>query len=248
MYRDCEILENKNLFKDVYLLKIKNNFDFQIYPGQFAMIRINNSLDPLLSRPFSFYNASEDSLEFLYQIKGRGTSLLAERRRGEKLKVLAPLGRGFPYPEVSKKIAIIGGGIGIAPLNFLLLELNRGGIKPDIYLGFSTYVPNIILSNFIDNSHSLVITTEDGSLGNRGIITDYIEDLDRYDLIYACGPILMLKKIWEMIEDKGKLYLSLEERMGCGIGICLSCYIGGKDKNMHICKDGPVLSGAEVIL
>ncbi|MCX7845273.1 MAG: dihydroorotate dehydrogenase electron transfer subunit [Dictyoglomaceae bacterium] len=245
MIEEFEIISNERLDKDIFLLVLKNDLSFRALPGQFAMIKVSDSYDPLLLRPFSFFKVSQDTIEFLYQIKGRGTYILSRKRTGDKLRVLAPLGTNFPIPNGEKKIAIIGGGMGIVPLTFLLDFLSKN-TKVYSFIGFSTKIFKGILENFERKSDFLLITTEDGTLGEKGKIIDFIKDLMDFDKIYACGPIPMLKEIWKRVEEKERLYLSLEERMGCGIGICLGCIFWGREKNLHICKDGPVVSGVEV--
>ncbi len=245
MFREFEIVKNISIDKDIFVLKLKNEPYIKGLPGQFAMIRINNSYDPLLLRPFSFYKISSDTIEFLYQVKGKGTYLLSKKRERDRLRILAPLGTNFPLPEKNEKITIIGGGMGIAPLSFLL-DLLPEGVKIYSFIGFYTKVSKKLWKNFEERSDYFLITTEDGSIGERGKILDFIENLEEFNRIYACGPISMLKELWKRVEDKSKLYISLEERMGCGIGICLGCIFPGKERNLHICKDGPVVSGVEV--
>ncbi|MCS7202118.1 MAG: dihydroorotate dehydrogenase electron transfer subunit [Dictyoglomus sp.] len=246
MMEDFEIIENERLDKDIFLLKLKNNGSFRALPGQFAMIKINDSYDPLLLRPFSFYNVSREEIEFLYQIKGKGTYILSRKIKGNKLKIIAPLGTSFPLPSENEKIAIVGGGMGIVPLSFLLNFISEKNIKIYSFIGFSTKISKKIWKEFERKSSYFIISTENGTLGEKGKILEFVKDLNKFDRIYSCGPISMLKELWKKVENKSKLYLSLEERMGCGIGICLGCVFYGKEKNLHICKDGPVVSGGEV--
>ncbi|MGB9856758.1 MAG: dihydroorotate dehydrogenase electron transfer subunit [Dictyoglomaceae bacterium] len=246
MFREFEIFENEKIEENIFLLKLKKNFPLKAFPGQFAMIRVNDSYDPLLSRPLSFYKVSENTIEFLYQVKGKGTYLLSKKRVGERLKILAPLGNSFPMPEKGEKIAIIGGGMGIVPLSFLLDFIHFLDVNIYSFIGFSTKVSEKIWKNFEEKSKKFLISTEDGSFGEKGKILEYISELREFNKVYACGPIPMLKELWKKLEEKSKLYFSLEERMGCGIGICLSCVLMGSKKNLHICKDGPVISGMEV--
>lgn len=245
MLEEFEIVRNEKIDKDIFLLILKNTSSIKALPGQFAMIRINESYDPLLLRPFSFYKLSQDTIEFLYQVKGKGTYILSKKKEGEKLKILAPLGTKFPLPKEKEKIAIIGGGMGIVPLSFLLDFLSKD-IKIYSFVGFSTKISKNIWEKFKRKSNYFLISTEDGTLGEKGKILDFIKNLEEFDKIYACGPSLMLREIWKRVKNKDRLYLSLEERMGCGIGICLGCVFPGREKNLHICKDGPVVLGTEV--
>lgn len=240
-----KILENEKIEENIFLLKVKRDFPQKLLPGQFAMIRINDSYDPFLLRPFSFYKVSDNTLEFLYQVKGKGTYLLSKKRVGDEIKILAPLGNSFPLPNEEEKIVIIGGGMGIAPLSFLI-DFISPKVKIYSFIGFPTKISERIWRNFEERSEKFLISTEDGSFGEKGKVLDFLPDLKDFGKIYACGPNPMLKELWKRVEGKEKIYFSLEERMGCGIGICLGCVLMGKEKNLHICKDGPVFSGLEV--
>jgi len=242
-----EILENRNLNNKIFLLKVKVNMrDCIIYPGQFAMLLISDTFDPFLRRPMSFYDVSENLIEFLYQIVGRGTELLSKKEKGEKISFIAPLGNYFPLLKEGEKILLVGGGMGISPLNFLI-DFYRNKIDFYSFLGFSSYIQKEVYENFSKYSKEMIISTEDGSLGYKGKILDFIpEDLYSFDKIISCGPLPMLKELYKRVDEKDKLIFSLEERMACGIGICLSCAVEGKDKMLHICKEGPIFSALEV--
>ncbi|HPU44577.1 MAG TPA: dihydroorotate dehydrogenase electron transfer subunit, partial [Dictyoglomaceae bacterium] len=173
-----EILENRNLNNKIFLLKVKVNMrDCIIYPGQFAMLLISDTFDPFLRRPMSFYDVSENLIEFLYQIVGRGTELLSKKEKGEKISFIAPLGNYFPLLKEGEKILLVGGGMGISPLNFLI-DFYRNKIDFYSFLGFSSYIQKEVYENFSKYSKEMIISTEDGSLGYKGKILDFIpEDL-----------------------------------------------------------------------
>lgn len=240
------ILNEKVSDKDIYLLKVKSDYIVDVRPGQFAMIRLLEGIDPFLRRPMSFYGIERDSYLFLYQVVGRGTEILKRKVKGDRITLLLPLGNSFPLLSGGEKILLVGGGVGIAPLNFLI-NYYKNGVDFHSYVGFSSYIDEKVYENFKLYSREFLITTEDGSVGSKGKILDFLpKELEKFDKIIACGPRNMLKILWEKVEKKDRLYFSLEERMGCGIGLCLSCVVKGKDKIFHVCKDGPVFSGLEV--
>lgn len=240
------VLNEKVSNKDIYLLKVKGEYAINVQPGQFAMIKILDGLDPFLRRPMSIYSVEDNSYLFLYQVVGRGTEILKRKVKGDKINFLLPLGNSFPPLNKNEKVLLVGGGVGIAPLNFIVNYYKRK-IEFYSYVGFSSFVEEKIYENFKFYSKEFLITTEDGSIGLKGKVLDFLpKDLERFDKIIACGPRIMLKKLWDKVQKKDKVYFSLEERMGCGIGLCLSCMVKGKNKVLHICKDGPIFSGVEV--
>ena len=214
-------------------------------PGQFYMLK-SWDLDPFLSRPISIANIEEDKLVFLYEVKGKGTEIFSKLKIGDNLELLGPLGNGFDLEKATNNrppsnIAIISGGIGIAPMIFLAKEL-RGNI--DFYCGFRHEVYYIdIIKKYVDN---IYISTENGFFGHKGFVTELFVP-NKYHLIYTCGPVPMMKKIVEMTKDKIPVFTSMESRMACGIGACLGCTIETKSGMKRVCKEGPVFPGKEVI-
>ena len=213
---------------------------FQGSPGQFYMIK-SWELDPFLSRPLSICNISNNMITFLYEIRGKGTKILSKLNTGSTLELLGPLGNGFNL-NLEANIAIISGGIGIAPMIYLIEQLN-GNI--DFYCGFRNQIYYIDkIKNKVRNTY---ITTEDGSIGHKGFITELFVP-EKYDTVLTCGPIPMMKKIVEMCREKGiPAYISMENRMACGFGACLGCTIETISGMKRVCKDGPVFLGEEVV-
>jgi dihydroorotate dehydrogenase electron transfer subunit len=245
----CEIMENRELCKDVYEIRIKcPEIAQESKPGQFLHIRVNKTVDPLLRRPISISKVYRDQgdVSLIYQCIGKGTKEMAALKQGEYIDVMGALGNGFTVFN-NKKCAIVGGGIGIAPL----LELACGLTDCDAYLGFRCNT--FKLDEFASACKELHIATEDGSMGSRGYVTDLIKDVRKYDIIYACGPKPMLKRVKELCGNGDvKCFVSLEERMGCGIGACLSCACKIKEGDTwhykKVCTDGPVFEAGEVDL
>lgn len=215
--------------------------------GQFLEIRVQEEVEPLLRRPISIYNIGDGIIEFVFQVKGKGTEILAKKEEGDKIDVLGPLGQGTFNFEGKQNIAIIGGGIGIFPLYELAKEST---IKANVnmYLGFRSKDLIVLEGEYRKVSDKFVITTDDGSYGEKGFAINYLkEDLqkEKIDCIYACGPLPMLKAVQSLAKEKNiPCQISLEERMGCGIGVCLGCAVkvnaGDKEVYTHVCKAGPV--------
>jgi dihydroorotate dehydrogenase electron transfer subunit len=217
-------------------------------PGQFLHISIPGHM---LRRPISIANADKDkgTVTILFKIAGNGTKGLASLQVGSKLDVLGPCGNGFPL-EVSEDstILLIGGGIGVPPLYYLGKELKKLGVKIVSILGFQSKDHVFYERKFRELGETYIVTN-DGSYGERGFVTDVLSNIQNFDLYYSCGPIPMLQAITKALKDKTG-YISLEERMGCGVGACYACVIPSKDEQGYkkICHDGPVFSSQEVIL
>lgn len=251
----CKISSQKEIATDIYELTVRGDLVDQINsPGQFVHIRVSNGVDPLLRRPISIssFDKEKQSMTMIYRKEGKGTSLLAERVPGELIDILGPLGNGFPVEEVSTgdTALLVGGGIGVPPLYELSNQLVEKGVKVIHVLGFQTGEAVFYEKEFLNNGETFV-TTVDGSYGRQGFVTDVIKDL-RFDCIYTCGPTPMLKAIEQSYSDK-KVFLSLEERMGCGIGACFACVCKNADdptgvSYKKVCSDGPVFRAGEVLI
>ena len=227
-------------------------------PGNFLEIRITETTVPFLRRPISIYNLNkaEGTLEFIFQIKGAGTKLLNKKEKGDLIDIIGPLGMGTFKFNNYEKIAVIGGGIGVFPLYELSKEAKEDRKRVNIYLGFRSKDYVILEEKFKEVSDKLVITTDDGSYGIKGFAIDELEkDLqeEKIDSIYACGPLPMLRAVKKLAMEKNiPCQISLEERMGCGIGVCLGCAVKtarSSDENpqyFHVCKGGPVFQAKDV--
>lgn len=238
-YKDGIIVSNIEVSPKIYEIILKG--DFRGNPGQFYMLRGWNSLDPFLPRPISIANLENDNITFLYEVRGRGTHIISNLKIGDKLSILGPLGNGFQY-DMDKKVAVVSGGIGIAPMIFLTKSLKQ---KPDLYAGFRNNVYYLEkLKPYVENVY---VSTEDGSKGHKGYIVDILKP-DNYDLIIACGPIPMMNAVIKKCIDKVPVHVSMESRMACGIGACLGCTVNTTSGVQRVCKEGPVFMGEEVIL
>lgn len=227
-------------------------------PGNFIEIRVSNQTDPFLRRPISIYNLDKEHgiLEFVFQVKGNGTNILSLKEVGDKIDIIGPLGNGTFKIDKFNKIAIIGGGIGIFPLYELAKQAKEQGKIVDCYLGFRNKDFVMLENEFKKVTNNITITTDDGRYSKKGFAIDYlIEDMkkEKYECIYACGPIPMLRAIQKYaMENNINCQISLEEKMGCGLGVCLGCAVktakSPKDKPeyFHVCKGGPVFNAKDV--
>lgn len=243
-----QIVTKEQLKRDIFKIAIQSEKMTQIaLPGQFLEIRVNENIEPFLRRPISIskINPEKNELEFIFQVKGKGTGILSTKKVGDKIDIMGPLGKGTFQFKTYKKISIIGGGIGIFPLYELARQASHNA-EITAYLGFRNKDFVVLEDEFSQVSNKLVITTDDGSYQEKGFAIDFLKkdcETQKPDCIFACGPLPMLRAVRDFaIENDIPAQVSLEERMGCGIGICLGCAV--KDKNAegykHVCKDGPV--------
>ncbi|WP_099203107.1 dihydroorotate dehydrogenase electron transfer subunit [Miniphocaeibacter massiliensis] len=234
-YVSAKILRNEKIDEGIFIMELEGNF--QGVPGQFYMLRAWDEY-PLLPRPISIFDLDDEKITFLYAVVGKGTGIMADLKEGASMQILGPLGNGFPL-EDNKKIALVAGGIGLAPMKYLARKLNG---KVDLFAGFrnSSYLMDE-MKEFVDN---VIVTTNDGNEGKKGFITDYIKD--EYDVVYACGPNPMMNSL-KNLSLNAKSYYSLEAHMACGIGACLGCAIETTKGIKRVCHEGPVFNGEEVI-
>lgn len=215
--------------------------------GQFLEIRVSESIEPLLRRPISIFNIEGNVVEFIFQIKGKGTEILSTKKEGEEIDVLGPLGKGTFNFQNKKNIAIIGGGIGIFPLYELAKEASKV-TSVNMYLGFRSKDFVVLEDEYRKVANKFVLTTDDGSYAEKGFAINFLkQDIEagKIDGIYACGPLPMLKAVQSLAKEFNiPCQISLEERMGCGIGVCLGCAVkvnaGEEIVYTHVCKAGPV--------
>lgn len=244
-YSTETIYSNEEISKDVYRMVVEGDYDLN--PGQFYMMRAWK-VEPYLSRPISVHAVGENGIEFLYQVFGHGTEIFSKMKKGDKIDLLGPLGNGFDIDEIDGKVAVVVGGIGIAPMYEVMKKLKEkdSSIKIDFYAGFRDSVYSVdYMKEYADE---VFISTEDGSTGYKGYVVDLL-DTSKYDYILSCGPTPMMKVVQEMAKKTDtKAYFSLEEHMACGIGACLGCTCNTVRGKERICKEGPVFLGEDVTL
>lgn len=250
------VKSKRKLAQGLFTLEFTDENLPDIRCGQFINLEIPNRPDLVLRRPFAVldFNKSEKSFKIGINIVGSGTLELARAKKGDILKATYPLGNGFVLGEKHQKILLLGGGTGLFPL--FCVGKSYPDLKLYSFLGYKDRDRYFLAEEFKSFSKETFITTEDGSFGEKGFITDILShNLDRImpDIILACGPINMLRSLKKMIGDKKMdVKISLEERMGCGVGACLVCACminhNGGILNRRVCKDGPVFDLGEVIL
>ena len=245
----CKVVKDAVPANSVYELVVLLGSDAQEpAAGQFYMLHAVRS-NVLLGRPISVYKAEKNSdgkveITFLILLKGRGTEELCSLRNGDKINLLGPCGNRFPYPEnTDKKVCIVGGGIGVAPVAGFASTLPEKSY--DFFASFKSG------SYGLENLHAnkLTITTDDGSVGVHGMLpaalTVQVLKEGNYSALYACGPIPMLAYLQKICAEAGvKCWLSMESRMACGVGVCLGCVIDTTQGKLRCCKEGPVFDGS----
>ena len=225
--------------------------EFMPHAGQFYMLRCWDKTEaPVLSRPISVHDASteHDTLTFLYQVKGQGTERLAALRAGDTLTLTGPCGNGFDVAAAAKfgtgRVAVVGGGIGTAPLLLLCKELAAAGAKPELYAGFRDEPYG--LEEFLPYCAAISVATDSGAVGYHGLVTGILHP-ENFDLVLACGPNVMMKGVYKLCAAAGTpCIVSLERKMACGLGACLGCTCMTKVGPRTVCKDGPVFAAEEV--
>ena len=255
----AKLVEKEYLKPDIVRFKVEaKKIVESAKPGNFIEIRVTETTVPFLRRPISIYNLNKDkgTLEFIFQIKGEGTKLLSKKEEGDLIDIIGPLGMGTFKFSSYDKIAVVGGGIGVFPLYELSKEAKEEGKEVSIYLGFRSKDYVVLEKEFKGVSDKLVLTTDDGSYGIKGFAINELEkdlEKEKIDCIYACGPLPMLRAVKKLaIEKDIPCQISLEERMGCGIGVCLGCAVKtarSSDENpeyWHVCKGGPVFRAKDV--
>ncbi len=244
---DFIVLENTALNSTNYLLKLKINQHLpELSPGQFVNIDIKNSDEIFLRRPFSIFEVDyvNSTISIIVKILGRGSKKLTEINVNDKLNIIYPLGKSFTSPNSSDKILLIGGGSGVAPMLFLAKESGLNKENVEILLGAKSREEHINV-DYYNKFGNLHFATEDGTLGEKGFVTHHsaFRNLNKYDKIYACGPVGMMKAVANEAKIKNVFCeVSLENLMACGFGVCLCCIEPTVNGNLCVCKDGPVFN------
>ncbi len=245
----ARVIANSEVMPGVYLIWLESpQIASLAQPGQFVMVRCGE--DTLLRRPLSVHQVDGGRMALLFAIVGKGTHWLSERQAGDNIDLLGPLGNGYSIQPSSDKLLLAAGGIGIAPLCFLAQEALNQGRLVTLLLGAST-AAQLYPNHLLPSEAELIIATEDGTVGQKGMITDPLLDLTGWaDQIFACGPISMYQTMaarkQQLLKAKSA-QVSLEARMGCGRGLCYGCTLKTKDGLKQVCKDGPVFDLEDIL-
>ena len=226
------------------ILKADNKLP-EILPGQFVEVRVDNSPATLLRRPISinYVDKENNAIWLLVHAVGEGTTRLCNLEEGAKVNCVLPLGNGFSLPKSGEKVILVGGGVGTAPLLYLGEEVRKIGATPSFLLGGKTAGDVLQKENFRQIGE-LFITTEDGSEGEKGFVTNHsVLNRDDFSRIYTCGPKPMMMAVARYAKSKGIFCeASLENMMACGLGACLCCVEKTKEGNLCVCTEGPVFN------
>ena len=255
----AKLIKKEQLKNDIFKFSVKAKEITDIAkPGNFIEIRISDLVEPFLRRPISIYNIDKENgiLEFIFQVKGKGTEILSKREEGQDVDIIGPLGNGTFKFQDYKNIAVIGGGIGVFPLYELSKEAKEAGKNVNIYLGFRDKEFVVLENEFKKVSNKLILSTDNGTFGENGFAIDFLKEdckTKKPDCIFSCGPLPMLRAVKEFaMQNNINCQVSLEERMGCGIGVCVGCSVktakSPKDAPEYygVCKLGPVFDAKEV--
>lgn len=234
------IVSNEAIAERVYRMVLQGDTQGMM-PGQFVEIAVPGRY---LRRPISVSDVEGDRLTIIYKTVGHGTAAMAQMQAGETLDILTCLGNGYDLSKTQDDVLLIGGGVGVPPLIYLAKRLRKQGRNVHVVIGFNTQSEVFAEKEFAAMGCTVEVCTMDGSYGLRGVVTDVIATPAPY--YFACGPLPMLRAVAEKIGTNGQM--SMEERMGCGVGICVGCSIETKNGVMRVCKEGPVFNANEVTL
>lgn len=255
-YIEFEVLEahKRGDFSEIVL---SGDFEPSL-PGQFYMLKGDWGSHPLLPRPISILGEcyKKKEIKFLVKNLGEGSKKLVNLKKGNFVKGTGPLGNHFPFEQLKKsdKIILIGGGVGVPPLYYLLKFLKEKGIEAIFLEGAKTKGELLLCEEIKKLTDDFLVATEDGTFGEKGLVTKIAEQFKKTaDIVFSCGPIGMLKAVSEMFKkEKAECFVSLEERMACGYGVCLGCAVEIKGKEgrssfQRVCAEGPVFDSKVVI-
>ncbi len=230
----------------------------QAQPGQFVHLRVTKGLEPLLRRPFSVMNVnlSQGSFQLLIQAVGQGTQILAQAQAGAVFDLLGPVGQPFPLPDGAEQVLLVAGGVGVAPLIFVAERLKEQPAPCYVQGLFGAQTEDYLCCwlEFSTRCDEFATATEDGSAGEKGLVTDLLDkQLDRggVDRVYACGPVAMLAEVARQCQEQQvPCWVSLEQRMACGVGACLGCAVPTRAEDsqhyQRVCREGPVFAAAQI--
>ncbi len=247
----ASVIANSEVMPGVYLIWLESpSIATEAKPGQFVMVRCGE--DTLLRRPLSIHQLDGSKLALLFAVIGRGTAWLSARQIGESVDLFGPLGNGFSIYSASRKLLLVAGGIGIAPLYSLASSASKEGYSITILLGARTLIQLYLKEyQYQPIKAEFVMVTEDGTTDEKGIITDLIPKyIDWSDQIFACGPASMYQAMADQNQQLLKAkpaQISLEVRMGCGRGVCYGCTVKTKSGLKQVCKDGPVFNLEDIL-
>ena len=236
-----KLISQREIAEDTFEAVLSGDVSDITAPGQFVNIKLEGHF---LRRPISVCDVSGDTLTIIYKVVGEGTRKMSRAPIGTEWQTLTGLGNGYDTSVSGNRPLLIGGGAGVPPMYMLCKKLISEGKTPSVIVGFGTKNQVFYKEMFTNLGVSVAVTTNDGSEGTHGFVTDVMDNFD-YTYFYTCGPEPMLKAIYNKSRTSGQF--SFEERMGCGFGACMGCTCETKYGNKRICRDGPVLVKEEII-
>ncbi len=238
----AKVIENRSLTPEHFLIRLKPEGKI-IKPtaGQFYLLRVSHTHDPLLRRPFSIFRYTEEGIEFFIQKKGKGTTLISEIPFGEKIDCIGPLGRGYPLTRLTEKTTIVAGGMGIASV-FSVVEK----FKDLTFIYGARTKEQLFFLDELTGVKQLITVTDDGTIGLKGNTVDVLKEIigkEKPSVVFACGPEKMNMAIVNLLKSTSiEGYVSFEEKMACGVGACLGCIKETGTGMKRVCTEGPVFS------
>lgn len=249
---DFTVIKNKQLNDSTIILTVKHPGKLpDIAPGQFVEAKVEHAPNTFLRRPISIHDVDQEknTIKLLVMMVGEGTQTMGKLKEGDNLNMVYPLGNGFSIPNEKKSVLLVGGGCGTAPLLYMGRCLKACGIEPQFLLGARQKDGLLALDEF-EKVGTVHVTTEDGSMGTKGFVIHHpvmATDQPNIDIIYTCGPEVMMKVVAKYAKEHGiKCEVSLENTMACGVGACLCCVVDTINGHICTCTDGPVFD-AEVL-
>ncbi len=244
--QDLLIVNKQQLNNEFFVFELSGADDISDFkPGQFVQVKVEGSPETFLRRPFSIHDIDyqKNTFKLLIQISGKGSEALSRLKENDFLNIVYPLGKSFSLPQDFERVLLAGGGCGVAPLLFLGRYLQLHSFQPDILMGFRSGGLLIEYDEYAKLGEVFIIT-EDGTAGEKGIITSHsILGKRNYDRIYCCGPESMMRSLADFSRKKNIICeVSLENLMACGIGVCLCCVVDTNKGNVCTCTDGPVFN------
>ncbi|MFP7494153.1 dihydroorotate dehydrogenase electron transfer subunit [Terribacillus saccharophilus] len=254
IHEHLEIISKKTIAKDTVEMTFKGKMAQEnILPGQFLHLLVGEGSQHMLRRPISIASVDkqQSTITIIFKLLGEGTNTLAKANPGDQLDALGPCGQGYPIQDLQlEKALLVGGGIGVPPLYYLAQCLREKGVEVTMVAGFQNK-EQVFYEEAFRNLGNYHLATDDGSAGEKGFVTDIIaRDQIEFDEYFTCGPTGMLKAVSTQLTDK-QGFISIEQRMGCGIGACFACVVPAPESESgykKICKDGPVFRAKEVVL
>ena len=237
------VLSNEPLTPAVYRMVLEGDTQYITHSGQFINIELEGKF---LRRPISVADYDATTITIIYKVVGHGTEQMSKMETGKKLDILTGLGNGFSTDNDAQRPLLVGGGVGVPPMYNLCKRLLAEGKHPTVIVGFNTKAEVFYAEEFKALGVDVHIATADGSQGIKGFVTDAIREAGiEFDYLYTCGPLPMLKALYDATDVEAEF--SFEERMGCGFGGCMGCTCKTKYGYKRICKEGPVLKSDEII-